>query len=100
MNEKSYIWSDFPISIGIGINTGHVTVGNVGAESYRDYTAIGKHVNLAARLEEEARPGQVLISHLTYLLVAEAAQAEKVGEIAVKGFDKPVLAYNVTGLTR
>ena len=100
VNEKSYLWGDLPIAIGIGINTGYVTIGNIGPESYRDYTVIGKQVNLTARLTEEAKPGQVLISHRTYRFVADIAETEKIGEISFKGFDKPVLVYNVTGLLK
>ncbi len=98
LNEKDFMWSDFPLSVGIGINTGYVTIGNIGPENHRDYTVIGKHVTLAARLEEEAGPGQVLISHRTYSMVENIVKVEKVGHVNVKGFEKPVLVYNVLGL--
>ena len=95
LNEKSFFWGDFPLSIGIGINTGYVTVGDVGPENHRDYTVIGRHVNLAARLESEAKPGQILISQRTYNLVKSTIEAEKMREIAMKGFESPVPVYKV-----
>ena len=98
LNAHSLLWSDYPLAIGIGINTGYVTVGNVGSEHHKDYTIIGRHVNLAARLEEEAKPGQVLVSNRTYRLTANMVKAEDVGAISVKGFEKPILVYNVLGL--
>jgi class 3 adenylate cyclase len=95
LNKESFFWGDFPLSIGIGINTGYVTVGDVGPENHRDYTVIGRHVNLAARLESEAKPGQILISQRTYNLVKSTIEAEKMREIAMKGFESPVPIYNV-----
>jgi class 3 adenylate cyclase len=95
LNKESLFWGDFPLSVGIGINTGYVTVGNIGPENHRDYTVIGRHVNLAARLEQEAKPGQILISQRIYNLVKSEVEAEKIGEIAMKGFESPVPVYNV-----
>jgi class 3 adenylate cyclase len=94
LNEESF-WGEFLLSIGIGINTGYVTVGNVGPENHQDYTVIGRHVNLAARLEQEAKPGQILISQRTYKLIKGTIEAEKMGEIAMKGFESLVPIYNV-----
>jgi adenylate cyclase len=95
INKKSLLWNDYHLDVGIGINTGYVTVGNVGSESHKDYTVIGRHVNLASRLSDEAKRGQILISHRTYNLVSNLFKSETVGNINVKGFDSPVLAYNV-----
>ena len=54
------------IALGIGIHTGEVIVGNIGSDSIMDYTVVGDAVNIAQRLQEEAWPGQVLLSQATY----------------------------------
>ncbi|MBX7222798.1 MAG: FHA domain-containing protein [Blastocatellia bacterium] len=58
--------TDFRVNIGIGINTGEVTAGYIGSKLRTDYTVIGDAVNLAARLESNAKPGQILIGEQTY----------------------------------
>ena len=80
-------WLQFghELGIGIGINTGYITVGNIGSDIYKDYTVVGNQVNVAARLESLAKAGQILISQRTYSKVKGLAEVEKVGEIKVKG---------------
>jgi class 3 adenylate cyclase len=80
-------WLQFghELGIGMGINTGYLTVGNLGSDIYKDYTVIGNQVNVAARLESLAKPGQILISQRTYSKVKGLVEVEKVGEISVKG---------------
>jgi class 3 adenylate cyclase len=86
------------LQIGIGINTGYMSVGNIGSDMHKDYTVIGNQVNIAARLESEAKPGQILISQRTYSRVKDLVQVEKMGNIRVKGIHSPIMTYNVRGL--
>ncbi|MBB3109973.1 adenylate cyclase [Paenibacillus phyllosphaerae] len=85
-----------PVRFGIGINSGPAVVGNIGSEMLRlDYTAIGDTVNLAARLEANAKPGQILISEETLARVEGLFETETIGEIKVKGKEMPVLVTQV-----
>ncbi|MFN8640563.1 MAG: adenylate/guanylate cyclase domain-containing protein [Candidatus Binatia bacterium] len=79
----------------IGLNTGPVVVGTVGNDLKMDYTAIGDTTNLAARLEQLAQPGTILISEATARLVRGRARLREVGPLAVKGKAEPVPAYEV-----
>ena len=83
------------LGIGIGINSGFMTVGNMGSDMHRDYTVIGNQVNVAARLETQAKTGQILISQRTYSKVKDLAKVEEMGVIRVKGIHDPVRTYNV-----
>lgn len=86
------------LGAGIGVATGYATLGLVGFEQRRDYAAIGAVTNLAARLCGEARHGQILISERVRHFVKEVVHTESVGKLKLKGFLKPVQAYNVAGL--
>ena len=84
--------------IRIGINTGFCTVGNFGSNERIDYTIIGSEVNLAARLQQHADLGGILLAHETYALVKDDVLTEETGTITVKGFPKPVRTHRVVGL--
>jgi class 3 adenylate cyclase len=86
------------LAIGIGINTGFMTVGNIGPDNHRDYTVIGNQVNVAARLESLAGPGQILVSQRTMSRVQDLVEAEYVDEITVKGIHSPVMTYHIKKL--
>jgi class 3 adenylate cyclase len=63
-----------------------------------DYTAVGSVTNLAARLCAEARPWQILLSQRVHAAVEEFVTSEPVGELTLRGFTRPVPAFNVLGL--
>lgn len=84
------------VQFGIGINTGEAVCGNIGSSTRMEFTAIGDAVNLAARLESNAKPGQVLISEAVWKAVRDRVATEPVGPITVKGKSEPVNVYAVT----
>src|SRR6266542_4019525 len=88
----------FDLDFGIGIAQGYATIGAIGFEGRWDYGAIGTVTNLAARLCGEAKPGQLLVPQRMLGMVEELVEAEAVGELGLKGFSKPVSAFNVIGL--
>jgi adenylate cyclase len=90
-------WPQLP-PIGIGIDTGEVIVGNFGSTQRLEYTAIGHHINLAARLCGAAEGDQILISAATYALVRDHVAAEAVPALRLKGITEAVEAYQVLGL--
>ena len=82
------------LQMRIGINTGPVVVGRIGDDLRMDYTAVGDTTNLAARLQQKARPGSVLVSEATHKLVARYFETLAQGEVPVKGH-APVQAFEV-----
>ncbi len=87
----------YALSMGIGVAQGFATIGAIGFEGRRDYGVIGTVTNLAARLCGEATGGQILISHRVYGFVADFARTAPIGELQIKGFSRPILAYAVQG---
>ena len=86
------------LGFGVGIALGYATLGKVGFEGRLDYGAIGPVTNLASRLCDEARGGQILVSQRVYAAVEDLVQAEPAGEFSLKGFHRPVPSYNVLGV--
>jgi class 3 adenylate cyclase/putative methionine-R-sulfoxide reductase with GAF domain len=87
------------IGFGIGIAHGFATLGTIGFEGRFDYAAIGTVSNVASRLCDEARPGQILISPRVLMKVEEAVKVEPIGEFTLKGIRRPLVAYNVLAAT-
>lgn len=85
------------VSFGIGLNSGPAVVGNIGSHERLDYTAIGDTVNLAARLESNAKPGQILISKETYERIKGSFKVTALDAIKVKGKEQLVEIYQVEG---
>jgi adenylate cyclase len=83
------------IGFGIGIAHGYATLGTIGFEGRFDYAAIGTVSNVASRLCDEAKPGQILISPRVLMAIKDAVTVEPVGEFELKGIRRPVAAYNV-----
>ncbi len=88
------------VSFGIGVNCGPAVVGNIGCEFRMDYTAIGDTVNTAARLESNAKRGQILISSEVYEAVKDRIEATEIGVIPLKGKKDGAFVYEVNGLKK
>ncbi len=89
----------YDLGFGVGIALGYATLGQIGFEGRFHYGAIGPVLNLASRLCDQADAGQILITQRVFMDVENLAEVESVGELTLKGFLKPVPAYNVVGLT-
>ena len=85
------------LAMGIGITTGETVVGHIGSERRVDYTAVGAAVNLAARFQANAGPGQILITRPTYDLVRDLVVVSDAGTQRVRGHTEWVQAYSVMG---
>jgi len=100
VNELSIRWGKrgYELHFGIGIAHGYATIGAIGFEERWHYAVIGSVVNLAARLCGDAKPGQILLSQRVLAAVAELVEVEPVGDLTLKGFHKPMAAFNALGL--
>ncbi len=98
-NEELRSKGEKPIEMGIGVHTGLVVAGNMGAEDRLNYTVLGANVNLAARLCQSAKPLQILISEATLKEpnVKESFYVQQLEPITLKGFDEPVNIYEIVG---
>ena len=102
LNKRRAERGQFAIKIGIGINTGPVTAGNIGHVKRLEYTVIGDTVNLAQRIESQTKVTgmPLLISDTTYKAVADKIVAQALPPVKVKGKQEPVSLFAVTGLAQ
>lgn len=86
------------LGLGIGVYTGEAVVGNIGSEKIMNYTVIGHTPNIAKRLQEHARSGQILIGEATYRAVRDRVEARRTEPLSLKGLSESVCAYEVLGI--
>ena len=93
--------ADHPeIKVRMGLNTGRALVGILGEGRSLDYTAVGDAMNVAARLQQLAEPGTIVVSETTARMVARHVRLEPLGPIEVRGRSRPVEAFRITGSLR
>ncbi len=89
----------YDLGFGVGISQGFATLGRIGFEGRYDYAAIGSVTNLSARLSAKATAGQILVSQRVMVGAEEVAVGREVGPIELRGFSKPLVAYEIVGLS-
>ncbi len=99
-HEMSAGWKKkgYDLDSGVGIAVGYATLGRIGFEGRYDYGAVGNVVILASRLAAEAKGGQILLSQRLHAAVEDDVEAEDVGELTLKGFTRPIPAFNVVSV--
>jgi len=96
--ERMNSGSSEPLRVGIGIASGRMVAGCIGAETRNDYVVVGERVNLAARLCSAAAAGEILIDAETRLRAANAASSEALEPLSLKGFSEPVPVFRILGV--
>jgi predicted ATPase/class 3 adenylate cyclase len=86
-----------PIQIRVGLNSGEVVVRSIGSDLKMDYTAVGQTTHLAARMEQMAMPGSIMMTADTLRLAEAYVQVKSLGPVSVKGMSDPVELFEVTG---
>jgi len=101
-NELNAGWArlGYELGLGIGIATGYATLGRIGFEGRYDYGMVGTAVIVASRLSSAAEAGQILLNPRVHAAVEAVVRTEPMGELALKGFSRPVPTVNVVGLVQ
>ncbi|HEV8616551.1 MAG TPA: adenylate/guanylate cyclase domain-containing protein [Methylomirabilota bacterium] len=98
LSDRRVAHGQDPFEVGIGVSLGEVVAGTVGTEDRMEYTVIGDSVNVAARLQDRARAGSILLTRRTYEAVKGLVDAKSLGALKVKGKEEEVEVYEVRGL--
>jgi len=93
--RDDWLKNGYDLHLGLGLVSGFATVGNIGFEGRMEYGAVGNVTNLAARLCSEAKGGQILTNQKTLTKLEELVEAEPLGAMHLKGFVRPVSAFNI-----
>ncbi len=88
----------YDLDLGIGLTAGFATVGNIGFEGRMEYGAVGNVTNLASRLCDQAKGGQILTNQKTLSKIENLVEVECLGEMSLKGFARPIGAFNILNL--
>jgi len=96
--RTGWLKKGYDLDLGIGLAAGYATLGNIGFEGRMDYGAVGNVTNLASRLCDEAKGGQILTNQKTFSKIEELFEAEPLEELGLKGFSRPVAAFNIVKL--
>jgi adenylate cyclase len=97
--RDSWLQQNRQLDVGMGLATGLVALGNIGFGTRIAYTAVGQVTNLASRLCDAAKGGQILTDDKTADRVARSIHVEAIGRLELKGFSHPVNGFNVTRLS-
>ncbi|MBF0563760.1 MAG: PAS domain-containing protein [Nitrospirae bacterium] len=98
VNEWNRVHGFPELSMGIGINTGDVVIGNIGSSRRAKYGAVGKNINLASRIESYTIGGQILVSESTLQHAGEGVKVKSFSVVEPKGIKKPITIYDVYGI--
>ena len=90
----------YALGFGVGVTRGYATVGGVGFERRIEYSVIGTVPNLASRLCDEAKTGQILVSRPVIAALEDRAEFQLVGNLSLKGFNRPVPVFEILGLRK
>lgn len=96
--RAGWLQKGYNLDLGIGLAAGYAAVGNIGFEGQLDYGAVGNVTNLASRLCGAAKGGQVLIDQKSLTQIANLVEIESLDDLYLKGFVRPVRAFNIVGL--
>jgi class 3 adenylate cyclase len=96
--RKEWLRKGYDLDLGIGLVVGFAALGNIGFEGRMNYGAVGNVMNLASRLSDAAKGGQILTTQETLSKIENLVETEPLGEIGLKGFSRPVAAVNILEL--